>query len=286
MMLSMGRGVLMIEPDDTVQRAGEGAFIRLKNGAIMLMYSEFSGRGDNSASWLAAVYSYDEGETWTDKQIVVAPQEGACNVMSVSLIRMQNGDIGLFHLQKYEREGIIYTSILLRTSADEGLTWSEPRVCTRRESYYVKNNDRVIRLRSGRIVIPVAEHAPVMYQHGSVFCLYSDDDGLTWQESQRLDPPFANDNKGLEEPGFYEKDNGDLYMYIRTRLSYQYESISKDGGQTWSPIRPNYKFASPRSPMTMKKFGNKTVAILNPIANGSPFMKRNIPSLIRLPEHP
>ena len=45
-MLHMGRGVLMIEPDETVKRAGEGGFIRLKDGTIMLMYTEMVGASD------------------------------------------------------------------------------------------------------------------------------------------------------------------------------------------------------------------------------------------------
>jgi len=71
-MLHMGRGVLMIEPDEKVKRAGEGGFIRLKDGTILLMYTKMVGASDFSSSRLSAVYSRDEGETWkiTGKMII------------------------------------------------------------------------------------------------------------------------------------------------------------------------------------------------------------------------
>ena len=45
-----------------------------------------------------------------------------------------------------------------RFSDDETRTWSEPIACIPEEDggYYVLNNDRVVQLKSGRIILPVA----------------------------------------------------------------------------------------------------------------------------------
>ena len=41
-------------------------------------------------------------------------------------------------------------------SSDQGRTWSEPVLCMPGAGYYVTNNDRIIRLGSGRLVVPAA----------------------------------------------------------------------------------------------------------------------------------
>lgn len=54
-------------------------------------------------------------------------------------------------------EGVSCTPII-RFSDDEMTTLSEPLAATRRHEYHVVNNDRIIQLRSGRLVMPVAQH--------------------------------------------------------------------------------------------------------------------------------
>ena len=52
---------------------------------------------DDAAAAIAKCYSSDSGETWSQRQIIVMPDEHKVrNIMSVSLLRMKNGDIGLF----------------------------------------------------------------------------------------------------------------------------------------------------------------------------------------------
>jgi len=279
-MKKIGREVLFIKADKTALRNGEGAFIRLKSGAIMLLYTEYCGDDwhDHCDAQLTACFSYDEGESWKDKKVIVKKDEGTENIMSASLLRMNNGDIGLFYLQKFKIGEIVYDKVLMKRSSDEGETWSEAVECSARASYYVVNNDRVIRLKSGRIIIPAAEHKRILEEPerlvpGTVSCFYSDDDGNTWNESDVIYPPFDNTRFGLMEPGLFEKENGELYMYIRTELGFQFECTSKDGGKSWGGIKPNLYFASPDSPMLIKNVGGKTVAIFNPVPNPAPCMK-------------
>ena len=76
---------------------------------------------------------------------VVVENEGGMNVMSVSLLRLQNGEIALFYLRKNSTEDCIP---MMRISKDEARTWSDPIPCiTDRKGYFVLNNDRVVQLR-------------------------------------------------------------------------------------------------------------------------------------------
>lgn len=286
MMKKIGKEVLFLAAGNESLRMGEGSFIRRKDNSIMLVYSDFCGDDwhDHCEAVISAIYSYDDGETWQDKKIIVRKESGSENIMSASLLRMNNGDIGLFYVQKHIVDGIILDKIYIRRSSDEGETWSEPYCCIPANSYFVVNNDRFIKLKSGRIIFPASEHKPVTSLHrpigddradnwlpGNVSAFYSDDDGFTWNRSQIIYTPFKNDRRGLMEPGLYEREDGSLHLYIRTELGFQYECFSDDCGESWSEIQPNQFFVSPDSPMLIKKVGGKyTLAVFNPVAKASP----------------
>ena len=151
-------------------------------------------------------------------------------------------------------------------------TWSAPVDCTAPlgKSYYVLNNDRVVRTVSGRLIMPLGNHAlgGEKPAPGTIRFSFSDDDDRTWQGcAQELVPPVFYQNKGYEEPGLFELDDGTVWCYIRTPFCCQFESFSIDGGENWTEPRPNPFFSSPRSPMLVKKLGGKVLAVFNPVPN-------------------
>lgn len=249
-------------PDGQYTRHSEGAFIRLLDGRIMFVYSRFTGsQRDDAPSDLVAIYSSDEGETWTEARSVIrAAQYNTKNVMSVSLLRMQNGDIGLFYIVK---QTPAVSRIMLSRSADEGESYYKHVECTRpeRAGYYVLNNDRVERLSGGRILAPLALHRGANEAVSSGYIdsrsfncfVYSDDDGETWNEApDAVFPAFTGTDTGLQEPGVIEKLSGVLWAYSRTDMMYQYEYFSMDGGIHWTSPQPS-RFTSPPSPMKLKR---------------------------------
>ena len=272
-MKKVGRPVLFLATGPNNPRNGEGAFIRLKNGSILFAYTAYYGDdwNDHCSANISAYISRDEGETWEGPQVIVEKDPQAQNIMSVSFLRMGNGDIGLFYIRKVMVDGMGLDEIVLRRSADEGLSWSAPQICLPSDDYRVLNNDRVVKLRSGRLLMPVAIHSPTRpgfgtgYKKGEVSVYRSDDDGKTWTPSHRLLAPFENDADGLQEPGVFELPDGRIWMFIRTAYGHQYESFSSDGGETWCPVRPALNFPSPLSPMQVKTVGSHTVAIFNPV---------------------
>ena len=112
----LGKEVLFLKSTEENQRNGEGDFIRLKNGAIMHAYSAFVGNSfhDDSKSYICAIYSYDEGETWSEPSDLIPLGEGDLNLMCVSFIRMQNDDLGIVYGRKYKKPNsdLIYTNII------------------------------------------------------------------------------------------------------------------------------------------------------------------------------
>ena len=252
-----------------VSRAGEGAFARLKDGRIMLAYTEYftENSGDDSPANIAAVYSSDNGESWGEHRILLEKGIDDRNIMSVSFLTVGE-ELFIFYLKKYLVNGKVVCIPFLRRSLDDGETWSEEQRIGKRNLYYVVNNDRVIRLKNGRIIVPAAIIDPFTERpkNGAALCfITSDHNGYTFvEQKQELSLPFDNFN-GLQEPGLYEHNDGSLWCYIRNDLGCQYSSISYDGGESWSAPAPMPFFTSPASPMLVKKACNATVAIFNPI---------------------
>ena len=245
--------VLKLQPGDNNPRNSEGDFITLKDGRILFIYSRYTGTSssDHGSAYLAGRYSSDKGKTWTTDDRMIVQQEGTMNVMSVSLLRLQNGDIALFYLKKNSTTDCIP---LVRISKDEANTWTEPVPCiTDRKGYFVLNNDRVIQLKSGRIIMAVALHSTPeegkWHNNGRLFSYYSDDNGQTWKASAEVANP---NNVTLQEPGLIELKNGEIMMIIRSSGGVQHKSYSNDAGQSWSTVEPT-EIKSPISPATIER---------------------------------
>ena len=242
-------------------RNSEGAFIDLSDGRILFAYTRFIGDswGDHASAVIASRVSSDGGRTWSRRDRILIQDEGRCNVMSVSLLRLGDGSIGLFTARKNSLQDCIP---FLRKSTDEGRTWSKPVRCIPTPGYFVLNNDRVVRLRSGRLILPAAFHRSrtarqsVDYKwfesRGLAFFFLSDDHGRTWREAKDWWTLPRRSGSGLQEPGVVELDDGTLYAWCRTDIGRQWEMRSRDAGETWSAPRPS-PFYSPNSPLSITR---------------------------------
>ncbi len=269
-----GRIVLDLPPGPGNPRNSEGAFVDVSDGRILFVYSRFDGASgsDHAKARLAARYSRDGGETWSGDTLIATPgEDDAMNVMSVSLLPLQSGEIGMFYLLRKSWHDL---RAYLRRSGDGGRTWSEPVLCMPGAGYYVTNNDRIIRLRSGRLVMPAALHKrrDDRNEHGALdwrgiaTCFLSDDDGRTWRESAGyVTLPVVHTRAGLQEPGVVELPDGRIWGWARTDLGRQYEFFSSDGGETWTQASPS-RFTSPNSPLSMKPIPGQArlLAVWNP----------------------
>ena len=157
-------------------------------------------------------------------------------------------------------------------SVDEAESWSIPVNCLEgifKNDYYILNNDRVIKLKNGRILFALARHNYLSSEElapGKICFVFSDDDGKSWQRaSAELVCPFKNNPLGFQEPGLYEFEDDRIWCYIRTGLGFQFQAFSEDAGETWTEPEPNTFFSSPSSPMLVKKCGGLTLAIFNPV---------------------
>lgn len=249
---------LELPPGPGNPRNSEGAFVSLKDGRILFVYSHYTAGkgGDHDPAHLAGRHSSDGGRTWTSEDRLVVRNEGGMNVMSVSLLRLRGGDLALFYLVKNSERDC---RPVMRLSSDEGSTWGAPTACIADETgYFVMNNDRAIQLKNGRLVLPVCKHtvegSPKMDWQGTMMCYLSDDGGRNWRRSRTAQQ--AHDASGRrivsQEPGVVELRDGRMMMFIRTSGGCQYFAWSSDGGDTWSaPVASEIR--SPVSPASIKR---------------------------------
>lgn len=272
-MATIGHDTLFIKPAPGNPRNSEGSFLRLNDGSIMFAYSRYLGESwnDHAYAEIYAIFSRDDGETWGEGRTIIRCNPGESNVMSVSMMRMANGDVGLFFLRKTTDEDC---RLNLIRSSDEGKTWSDYEILIPNPGYYVTNNDRVIRLKNGRIIFPAnlyvgSENVYNVKGHSIAIFFISDDDGHTFREAkEHLRLPFEKTDTGLQETGLLELDDGRLWAWSRTGHGYQFEAFSTDGGDTWSDVNPNPFFSSPGSPMCVRRLeDNSMFAVFNPIPN-------------------
>ena len=254
-------------------RNSEGSFLPLKDGRTLFVYSHFTqGADDDAAAALWALTLDAQGVPGQPHEIIPSGEDGAMNLMSLTLMRMQDGDVGMFYLR---RIGQTLLEMVLRRSKDEGQSWSAPTPVTTRPGFFVVNNDRVIRLRNGNILVPAAEHKKMQRADGSVYFdtraeavfFLSEDDGHTFTEMPGKGVhPYPNKcASGMQEPGVREMQEGRLWAWARTDLGAQWEMFSFDGGRRWTPPEPS-RFTSPLSPLSVLRLRDgRLLAVYNPI---------------------
>ena len=230
---------------DDNPRNSEGDIIVLKDGRLLLAYTEFLGStsGDFEPARISARISSDGGTTWEKKFVLAENQEGLKNAMIASFLRLADGTIMLGYNKKVSRAD---TRFHVRFSKDEAESWSEEVSVISEPSYGAVYNFAPIQLTSGRILAPYS-YSPdyTLENHFRVQVYYSDDGGASWDVGETvIDLP----KRGAMEPGLVELGDGSVLMHLRTQLGKVYRSLSRDGGLTWTDPAPT-SLLNPESPI-------------------------------------
>ena len=250
---------LHLLPTEGNPRNSEGSFAKLTDGRLLYVYSHYSGRSwnDDATADLTARVSNDQGKTWGEDQMLLAHDKDALNLMSPSLLRLRDGRLSLTYLRKSaSAEHGVDCIPWMRFSSDDGRNWSEPSPIVAVKEYYVANNDRVIQLPSGRIIVPNSFHRAIdsTLHDGRAIGLFflSDDGGKSFRESADWVLPLQHCGSGLQEPGVVSLGGDKLMAYFRTDLGFQYKAFSEDGGEHWTDASPS-GFIAPCSPLSIKR---------------------------------
>ncbi len=172
----------------------------------------------------------DEIDGWEDTRVVVdTPGMSEGNpVLHVD----DYGHVWLFYVTQQEPG---WDNVLMYSmkSEDEGRTWEEPAQIGDTLGWMTKN--KAIRLQSGRTILPCYDE-----RAWKSFCLLSDDECLTWQQSGMMEGPTM-----VIQPTLLPRPDGSIVAFMRTGAPVEdpdnrviWKSVSEDDGMTWSPCEP------------------------------------------------
>ena len=250
---------LLIPVTKDLQRNGEGAMMALKDGGLLLVYTQwYSGSGsDHDPARLVAIRSDDEGDTWSEPK-VVQENIGEMNVMSASMVRTARDKILLTYIRIDTNR---LANLWVKESTDEGKTWSSPLPISHGKAGVIYTvNSAAIRLRSGRVVL-AAYGSPSSWQkdeHYLAFSYYTDDEGVNWtKSSNQVDCPL----RGAMEPEIEQLSDGRIMMMIRTQTTKLYQAYSDDQGKTWTPAKAT-TITHPEAPVQLQRVPGSNDLIL------------------------
>ncbi len=225
-------GPLTIHPrGESLPANQQGPFVTTTDGGILCIDAKEAHR------------SLDEGKTWTSTPLFRNPQQFQVSDER-ALLRTKEGTVISAWMNSRELsypkgpKGWLwggtpdeYSQWILPTyvcrSFDDGVTWEEPILLQREWCGCIHS---MIQTRSGRIVlvgqtiIPEWRHTTVMY--------VSDDQGKSWQKSNMLDYGVGqHDHAGSCEATILERQDGSLFLLLRTESGFFFEAESQDGLQ-------------------------------------------------------
>ncbi len=234
---SVSAGPLALHPQATpLPTSQQGPFITTADGGILCV--------DAHHAW----HSADEGQTW-DSYPLFRNAERYQVSNERALLRTSKGIVVAAWMNLKERstapgfkwggppeefrQWILPTYVC--RSLDEGRTWEEP---IKINTPWCGCIHSMIETRSGRIVL-VGQEVSTDWRHVTVMFV-SDDQGLTWQRSNILDYGRGrHDHAGSIEGTVIERQDGTLYLLLRTEAGFLYEATSTDGGLVWENLRPS-----------------------------------------------
>lgn len=230
-----------------------GDLLRLDKHKLLCIANRYPVLDDYGYAEFASKVSEDNGGTWAKEQLFKANTSGI-NVLAPNLLRIDAKKVIFVYAHKATRDVI---DIYMQTSLDNAVTFDEPKKINQIQGYMPFNNSRIVRLKSGRIILPVSIVDGLSSGFCKSFCYYSDDVGKTWHASSLLSSDVS-----LMEPGVVELPNGELLMVLRTMAGVLYFSKSMDKGTTWKSLYHS-ELTTPESPATILTYNDKLVLFWN-----------------------
>lgn len=230
------------------------ALTELAPGRVMAIWEAGHTEAKTPNVIMAAV-SEDGGRSWSERREFI--QREAMRCTPCGFYRMK----GLLHCVHGELPmagGKQPCRVMLRTSADNGATWSEAREIWQTEMGMAM---QPVVLRDGRIALPVYRRGKDAQERVTSVSeiLVSQDDGATWLAGGMIPVDLPG---GAMEPALVETASGEWLCVIRTRgTGWLHAARSNDGGQTWAPPEP-LPLESPESIARLLRLADSSIIVV------------------------
>jgi sialidase-1 len=232
-----------------------------KQGVVLAFAEGRAADSDQAGNDIILKPSRDEGRTWLPVELIA--DDGANSLNNpTAVVEQESGRVFLMyqripgHMKEQDEivepgyEGTNVYRNFVTWSDDEGATWSKPSDITRT----TKRSARATTIASGpgigiqltrgphkgRLIIPFNEGP---YFQWNNFAVFSDDRGRNWKWGQDVPDAFVPDQKlgqrsQINEVQMVELSDGAVRLNSRqfAGAKVRKTSVSRDGGETWSPI--------------------------------------------------
>lgn len=287
---------IIVTATPVAPKHGEQTVIKLKDGRLLLLWSEFlrtdlmpaaerpadsplrrDPTGDDGYARINGMTSTDGGHTWSKPVVVVDDKDALVNCISPGLTRMKDGRLLLAYSWRSGGNGAANygnCAKMVRISADEGKTWSaRTRITPDNTEYHTGCADRAYTLENGRVIVqchtifPPDKSRPAggAEAHMGTYYAYSDDNGATWKRSAVQTDPLRG---RFEEATLVQRGDGSLLQFIRSRNGQSFAGESTDLGATWTTPKPSGVVTS-LTPSVLKRLpgSNDLLLLWNPNFN-------------------
>jgi sialidase-1 len=201
-----------------------------------------AGRYDSASDWanvdLVIRRSPDGGQTWLDQEILV--NDGTNTVDNPTfIVDPKSGAVHLMYQSRYSRAYV-------KTSLDEGVTWSPPHEITEafeafrdREGYdwevLAMGPGHGVTLRNGRMVVPIWLSTTRKHRPSISAVIYSDDGGQTWKAGDVI-VKTTEETPNPSEHQLVELADSRVMSSIRTESPQHRRMMatSPDGATGWT----------------------------------------------------
>lgn len=289
-------------------RGGVGAdchqgpsFYQFKDGRVQMRWAAYDIQECSEDTAYLYSITHDMGITWSNPQIV----NFLNGVQEEEIVQLKNTNKAISFgcatrhnlvVDEKNKKVISHsnyfnasTRVYLRRSEDSGNTFGFPEeipyqlISGNKElpdvGFYAGINN-AMQLESGRIIVAYAFMDPerigktndTKAQHYTGACILSDDEGKTWRRSQEI---VSTTQRGVMEIQMVETAPNRIFAIFRTKSGYVYQTISDDGGETWSESVPS-PLTAPESMTRMIKLKNGHILVT----------RNNACSKTQYPRHP
>jgi sialidase-1 len=216
-----------------------GLLVTGKGTVLAVAEARIKESADDGAHHIVLKRSMDGGQSFSTSQVIVRSNSGESWANPTLVQDSRSKLVFLFYALNHHNDS---TDIFLRTSKDDGLSWSAPQQLshlfsndTYGRTFHLPGPGHGIQLKNGRLLIPVWHRRSIAFKaqdrRYGVSCIYSDDHGSTWKAGAGTPVGELNESQLVALRG------EEVLLIGRTisgkHGSYQAKLRSPDGGLSW-----------------------------------------------------
>lgn len=233
-----------------------GPFVRTSEGHLLCVSNQTAYLSTSPGHWQPFVLFNDSQFSVNNSHSLLCTAQG---VLILSFINTAQRHFNWRKRTNLPTKNCFAHHYMVR-SEDGGRTWQAPTLL---QKGYAAVTSSIIQLKSGQIVVAAQN---LDYQAGRHYSLsfQSDDEGLTWQASNKLDIGGQGHHAGCYEGTLVELKDGRVWFCLRTNRDYFWHAYSDNQGLNWTQIQPGLVASS--SPAMLKRTASgRLMMVYNPL---------------------